>query len=52
MLTPERLGALFGTPVTVDRVGGYVYARPTACRGESAQASASPASRAPRPALT
>ncbi len=29
MLTAEHLGALFGTGVTVDRVGGYVYARPT-----------------------
>ena len=30
MLTPKHLGAIFGTPVTVGRVGGYVYARPTA----------------------
>ena len=29
MLTPEHLGALFGVAVTVDRVGGYAYARPT-----------------------
>jgi len=29
MLTSEHLGALFGIGVTVDRVGGYVYARPT-----------------------
>ncbi len=28
MLTPEHLGALFGVPVALDRVGGYVYARP------------------------
>lgn len=30
MLTGERLSTLFGLPVSVDRVGGYVYARPTA----------------------
>ena len=29
MLTAEHLGALFGVTVTLDRVGGYVYARPT-----------------------
>ncbi len=29
MLTAEHLGALFGAAVTIDRVGGYVYARPT-----------------------
>ncbi len=29
MLTAEHLGALFGVAVTIDRVGGYVYARPT-----------------------
>ena len=29
MLTPEHLGALFDVPVAVDRVGGYVYTRPT-----------------------
>jgi iron complex transport system ATP-binding protein len=29
MLTAEHLGALFGVPVALDRVGGYVYARPT-----------------------
>ena len=29
MLTAEHLGALFDVPVVVDRVGGYVYARPT-----------------------
>lgn len=29
MLTAEHLGALFGVPVAVDRVDGYVYARPT-----------------------
>jgi ABC-type hemin transport system ATPase subunit len=29
MLTSEHLGALFEIAVTVDRVGGYVYARPT-----------------------
>jgi iron complex transport system ATP-binding protein len=29
MLTPEHLGALFNVAVTIDRVGGYVYARPT-----------------------
>lgn len=28
MLTAEQLGALFGVAVTIDRVGGYVYARP------------------------
>lgn len=28
MLTAEHLGALFDVPVAVDRVGGYVYARP------------------------
>ena len=28
MLTPEHLSALFDVPVVVDRVGGYVYARP------------------------
>jgi iron complex transport system ATP-binding protein len=29
MLTSARLSALFETPVTVDVVGGYAYARPT-----------------------
>jgi len=29
MLTGERLGGVFGLPITVERAGGYYYARPT-----------------------